>query len=65
MRCLTEAAAVEVIRNLDRMPTRHPGPKMHPWCPYIRELDGESSRPTMNSARCGTCVARYAQQYLG
>jgi hypothetical protein len=43
--------AVEVIRDLDRVPTRRPVPKDAPlalvtdaWRPYIREPDGEISR---------------------
>ena len=47
----TVLRAVEVIRDLDRMPTRRPVPKAAPmalvtdaWRPYIREPDGEISR---------------------
>src|SRR2546428_4435377 len=47
----TVLRAVEVIRDLDRMPTRRPVPKDAPlalvtdaWRPYIREPDGEISR---------------------
>ena len=47
----TTLRAVEVIRDLDRMPTRRPVPKDAPlalvtdaWRPYIREPDGEISR---------------------
>jgi TnpA family transposase len=47
----TVLRAVEVIRNLDRVPTRRPVPKDAPmalvtdaWRPYIREPDGEISR---------------------
>jgi hypothetical protein len=47
----TVLRAVEVLRDLDRMPTRRPGPKDAPlalvteaWRPYIREPDGEISR---------------------
>jgi hypothetical protein len=47
----TVLRAAEVIRDLDRMPTRRPGPKAAPmalvtdaWRPYIREPDGEISR---------------------
>jgi Domain of unknown function (DUF4158) len=43
--------AVDVIRTLDRAPTRHPVPKDAPmalitevWRPYIRESDGSISR---------------------
>lgn len=43
--------AVEVIRDLDRMPTRRPVPKDAPlalvtdaWRPYIQEPDGDISR---------------------
>jgi len=47
----TVLRAVEVIRDLDRVPTRRPVPKAAPmalvteaWRPYIREPDGEISR---------------------
>src|SRR5262249_10729335 len=47
----TVLRAVEVIRDLDRVPTRRPVPKAVPmalvteaWRPYIREPDGEISR---------------------
>src|SRR5215831_5830946 len=47
----TVLRAVEVIRDLDRIPTRRPVPKeapmalvMEAWRPYIREPDGEISR---------------------
>jgi TnpA family transposase len=47
----TVLRAVEVLRDLDRMPTRRPVPKDAPmalvteaWRPYIREPDGEISR---------------------
>jgi len=47
----TVLRAVEVIRDLDRAPTRRPVPKEAPmalvtdaWRPYIREPDGEISR---------------------
>ena len=47
----TVLRAVEVIRDLDRVPTRRPVPKDAPmalvtdaWRPYIREPDGEISR---------------------
>jgi TnpA family transposase len=47
----TVLRAVEVIRDLDRVPTRRPVPKNAPlalvteaWRPYIREPDGELSR---------------------
>jgi TnpA family transposase len=47
----TVLRAVEVIRDLDRVPTRRPVPKNAPlalvtdaWRPYIREPDGEISR---------------------
>jgi hypothetical protein len=47
----TVLRAVEVIRALDRVPTRRPVPKDAPmafvteaWRPYIREPDGEMSR---------------------
>jgi hypothetical protein len=47
----TVLRAVEVIRDLDRMPTRQPVPKDAPlslvtdaWRPYIRDPDGEISR---------------------
>ena len=47
----TVLRAVEVIRDLDRVPTRRPVPKDAPmalvtdaWRPYIREPDGDISR---------------------
>jgi len=47
----TVLRAVEVIRDLDRVPTRRPVPKAAPmalvteaWRPYIREPDGKISR---------------------
>ena len=47
----TVLRAVEVIRDLDRIPTRQPVPKDAPlalvtdaWRPYIREPDGDISR---------------------
>ena len=47
----TVRRAVQVIRDLDRVPTRRPVPKdatmalvMEAWRPYIREPDGEISR---------------------
>ena len=47
----TVLRAVEVIRDLDRLPTRRPVPKDTPlslvtdaWRPYIREPDGDISR---------------------
>src|SRR5712692_7429364 len=47
----TVLRAVEVIRDLDRIPTRRPVPKDAPlalvtdaWRPYIREPDGDISR---------------------
>ena len=53
----TGRRAVEVIRDLDRMPTRRPVPKDAPlalvtdvWRPSIREPDGASSR--RYAARC-------------
>jgi len=53
----TVLRAVEVIRALDRAPTRRPVPKEAPmalvteaWRPYIREPDGASSR--RYDARC-------------
>jgi TnpA family transposase len=47
----TVLRAVEIIRDLDRVPTRRPVPKEAPmalvteaWRPYIREADGDISR---------------------
>ena len=68
----TVLRAVEVIRDLDRVPTRRPVPKDAPmalvtdaWRPYIREPDGRSAGATMNSARCGTYGRITIRQRLG
>ena len=68
----TVLQAIEVIRTLDRAPTRRPIPKEAPmglvtdtWRPYIREPDGTISRRTMSSAPCGPCAVPCAPAMSG
>jgi hypothetical protein len=68
----TVLRAVEVIRDLDRMATRRPVPKDAPMTlvtdaggPISASQTARSAGATMNSARCGTCGARYAQAVSG
>src|SRR3989441_3130265 len=75
----TVLRAVEVIRDLDRAPTRRPVPKEVPmalvtdaWRPYIREPDGEISRryyelctlwPLRSALRSGSVWVAHSRRY--
>lgn len=75
----TVLRAVEVIRALDRVPTRRPVPKEAPmalvteaWRPYIREPDGEISRRyyelctlwhLRSALRSGSIWVEHSQRY--
>src|SRR5262245_12281118 len=75
----TVLRAVEVICDLDRVPTRRPVPKAAPmalvtdaWRPYIREPDGEISRryyelctlwPRRSALRSGSVWVEQSRRY--